>query len=138
MIRGRGAAATPAPGHHLASGLFGYAAAHWWTGEWDAALARATDIARAHDDSLGLAWMHRRTAVAHGTAYRDKEALDELERALQLFTERGDRLARASTLATWPTPTSSSRTAPARCPAPSCPARARQHLGLERLAEQGF
>ncbi|WP_369142652.1 BTAD domain-containing putative transcriptional regulator [Streptomyces sp. R44] len=82
----------------LAVGLFGHASTHWWTGEWDACLEQAMDIARAHDDRLGQAWLHRRTAVAHGMAFRNEACLDHLRIALDLFTERGDLAARASIL----------------------------------------
>ncbi|MFJ5778969.1 BTAD domain-containing putative transcriptional regulator [Streptomyces sp. NPDC093094] len=82
----------------LAVGLFGYATTHWWTGEWDACLARATEIARAHDDRLGQAWLHRRIAVAHGMAYRSEASLEHLRIALAMFTERGDLRAQASIL----------------------------------------
>ncbi|MGW8762581.1 BTAD domain-containing putative transcriptional regulator [Streptomyces sp. NPDC055815] len=82
----------------LAVGLFGHASTHWWTGEWDACLEQAMDIARAHDDRLGQAWLHRRTAVAHGMAFRNEACLRHLRIALDLFTERGDLVARASIL----------------------------------------
>ncbi|MFF8378285.1 BTAD domain-containing putative transcriptional regulator [Streptomyces sp. NPDC015661] len=82
----------------LAVGLFGHASTHWWTGEWDACLEQAMDIARAHDDRLGQAWLHRRTAVAHGMAFRNEACLEHLRIALDLFTERGDLTARASIL----------------------------------------
>ncbi|MFH9728095.1 BTAD domain-containing putative transcriptional regulator [Streptomyces sp. NPDC017254] len=82
----------------LAVGLFGYAGTHWWTAEWDACLGQAMDIARAHDDTLGQAWLHRRTAVAHGMAFRNEACLEHLRIALDLFTARGDMLARASIL----------------------------------------
>ncbi|MEU7118669.1 AfsR/SARP family transcriptional regulator [Streptomyces zaomyceticus] len=82
----------------LAVGLFGYAGTHWWTAEWDACLGQAMDIARAHDDTLGQAWLHRRTAVAHGMAFRNEACLEHLRIALDLFTARGDVLARASIL----------------------------------------
>ncbi|MFI1975754.1 AfsR/SARP family transcriptional regulator [Streptomyces wedmorensis] len=82
----------------LAVGLFGYAGTHWWTGEWDTCLAQAMDIARAHDDTLGQAWLHRRMAVAHGMAFRNEACLEHLRIALELFTARGDTAARASIL----------------------------------------
>ncbi|MCX4986406.1 BTAD domain-containing putative transcriptional regulator [Streptomyces sp. NBC_00572] len=82
----------------LAVGLFGYAGTHWWTSEWDTCLGQAMDIARAHDDTLGQAWLHRRMAVAHGMAYRNEACLAHLRIALELFTARGDVLARASIL----------------------------------------
>ncbi|MET9350998.1 AfsR/SARP family transcriptional regulator [Streptomyces termitum] len=82
----------------LAVGLFGYAGTHWWTGEWDACLAQAMETARAHGDELGRAWLHRRTAVAHGMAERNEECLAELRLSLELFTRRGDVLAQASIL----------------------------------------
>ncbi|MFE7601049.1 BTAD domain-containing putative transcriptional regulator [Streptomyces sp. NPDC057494] len=82
----------------LAVGLFGHASTHWWTGEWDACLEQAMRIARAHDDRLGQAWLHRRTAVAHGMAYRNEACLEHLRIALDLFTERGDLAAQASIL----------------------------------------
>ncbi|WP_367820886.1 AfsR/SARP family transcriptional regulator [Streptomyces sp. LMG1-1-1.1] len=82
----------------LAVGLFGYASTHWWTREWDACLAQAMDIARAHDDTLGQAWLHRRMAVAHGMAFRNDACLEHLRIALELFTARGDRDAQASIL----------------------------------------
>ncbi|KQX49834.1 MULTISPECIES: BTAD domain-containing putative transcriptional regulator [unclassified Streptomyces] len=82
----------------LAVGLFGYAGTHWWTAEWDICLGQAMDIARAHGDTLGQAWLHRRMAVAHGMAFRNEACLDHLRIALELFTERGDVLAQASIL----------------------------------------
>ncbi|MFD8211277.1 BTAD domain-containing putative transcriptional regulator [Streptomyces sp. NPDC059695] len=82
----------------LAVGLFGHASTHWWTGEWDACLEQAMRIARAHDDRIGQAWLHRRTAVAHGMAFRNEDCLKHLRIALDLFTERGDRVAQASIL----------------------------------------
>lgn len=82
----------------LAVGLFGYAGTHWWTAEWDACLGQAMDIARAHDDTLGQAWLYRRMAVAHGMAFRNEACLAHLRIALELFTARGDVLARASIL----------------------------------------
>jgi tetratricopeptide (TPR) repeat protein len=82
----------------LAVGLFGHASTHWWTGEWDACLEQAMDIARRHDDRLGQAWLHRRTAVAHGMAYRNEACLEHLRIALGLFTERADLAAQASIL----------------------------------------
>ncbi|MFB6816781.1 BTAD domain-containing putative transcriptional regulator [Streptomyces sp. NPDC056347] len=82
----------------LAAGLFGYATTHWWTGEWDACLRQAMDIAVAHGDTLGQAWLHRRTAVAHGMAYRNEQCLEHLGRALEFFTDAGDLLAQASIL----------------------------------------
>ncbi|MEF9881280.1 AfsR/SARP family transcriptional regulator [Streptomyces sp. P9-A4] len=82
----------------LAVGLFGYAGTHWWTAEWDTCLGQAMDIARAHGDTLGQAWLHRRMAVAHGMAFRNEACLDHLRIALELFTERGDVLAQASIL----------------------------------------
>ncbi|MFF7443118.1 BTAD domain-containing putative transcriptional regulator [Streptomyces sp. NPDC008122] len=82
----------------LAVGLFGHASTHWWTGEWDACLEQAMDIARRNDDRLGQAWLHRRTAVAHGMAYRNEACLEHLRIALDLFTERADLAAQASIL----------------------------------------
>ncbi|MFE0652637.1 BTAD domain-containing putative transcriptional regulator [Streptomyces sp. NPDC059534] len=82
----------------LAVGLFGYASTHWWTMEWDACLAQAMDVARAHDDTLGQAWLHRRMAVAHGMAFRNEACLEHLRIALDLFTARGDLVAQASIL----------------------------------------
>ncbi|APE19922.1 MULTISPECIES: AfsR/SARP family transcriptional regulator [Streptomyces] len=82
----------------LAVGLFGYAGTHWWTTEWDTCLGQAMDIARAHDDTLGQAWLHRRMAVAHGMAFRNEACLAHLRIALDLFTARGDVLAQASIL----------------------------------------
>ncbi|MET9676221.1 BTAD domain-containing putative transcriptional regulator [Streptomyces sp. NPDC006482] len=82
----------------LAVGLFGYASTHWWTGAWDACLEQAMVIARARDDRLGQAWLHRRLAVAHGMAFRNEACLEHLRTALDLFTERGDLAARASIL----------------------------------------
>ncbi|MFI1659233.1 AfsR/SARP family transcriptional regulator [Streptomyces sp. NPDC020472] len=82
----------------IAVGLFGHASTHWWTGEWDACLAQAMDIARRHDDRLGQAWLHRRTAVAHGMAYRNEACLEHLRIALDLFSERADLTAQASIL----------------------------------------
>ncbi|MFJ9434182.1 AfsR/SARP family transcriptional regulator [Streptomyces sp. NPDC101490] len=82
----------------LAVGLFGYAGTHWWTAEWDACLGQAMEIARAHDDTLGQAWLHRRMAVAHGMAFRNEACLAHLRIALELFTGRGDVLAQASIL----------------------------------------
>ncbi|MFE2554924.1 BTAD domain-containing putative transcriptional regulator [Streptomyces sp. NPDC059352] len=82
----------------LAVGLFGYAATHWWTGEWDACLEQAMEIARARDDRLGQAWLHRRMAVAHGMAFRNDACLEHLGTALEFFTRRGDLAARASIL----------------------------------------
>ncbi|MFK0229440.1 AfsR/SARP family transcriptional regulator [Streptomyces sp. NPDC090303] len=82
----------------LAVGLFGHASTHWWTGEWDACLEQAMGIALAHDDRIGQAWLHRRTAVAHGMAFRNEACLEHLRIALGLFTERGDRAAQASIL----------------------------------------
>ncbi|WP_405771791.1 BTAD domain-containing putative transcriptional regulator [Streptomyces sp. NBC_01538] len=82
----------------LAVGLFGYATTHWWTGEWDACLRQAMDIAVAHDDTLGRAWLHRRTAVAHGMALRNEQCLEHLHAALDFFTDAGDELAQASIL----------------------------------------
>ncbi|MFE2015220.1 BTAD domain-containing putative transcriptional regulator [Streptomyces sp. NPDC059491] len=82
----------------LAVGLFGYASTHWWTREWDACLAQAMEVARAHDDTLGQAWLHRRMAVAHGMAFRNDACLENLRIALDLFTARGDEVARASIL----------------------------------------
>ncbi|WP_052498945.1 AfsR/SARP family transcriptional regulator [Streptomyces vietnamensis] len=82
----------------LAVGLFGHASTHWWTGEWDACLEQAMDIARRHDDRLGQAWLHRRTAVAHGMAFRNEACLEHLRIALDLFTERADLTAQASIL----------------------------------------
>ncbi|MFJ2785797.1 MULTISPECIES: AfsR/SARP family transcriptional regulator [unclassified Streptomyces] len=82
----------------LAVGLFGYAGTHWWTAEWDACLGQAMEIARAHHDTLGQAWLHRRMAVAHGMAFRNEACLAHLRIALELFTGRGDVLAQASIL----------------------------------------
>ncbi|MFI8764038.1 AfsR/SARP family transcriptional regulator [Streptomyces sp. NPDC053792] len=82
----------------LAVGLFGHASTHWWTGEWDDCLEQAMDIARRHDDRLGQAWLHRRTAVAHGMAFRNEACLKHLRVALDLFTERADLTAQASIL----------------------------------------
>ncbi|MER6253296.1 BTAD domain-containing putative transcriptional regulator [Streptomyces sp. NPDC001584] len=82
----------------LAVGLFGYATTHWWTGEWDACLRQAMDIAMAHDDRLGRAWLHRRIAVAHGMADRNQQCLEHLNAALGFFTDAGDELAQASIL----------------------------------------
>ncbi|MGW2176827.1 AfsR/SARP family transcriptional regulator [Streptomyces sp. NPDC001732] len=82
----------------LAAGLFGYATTRWWTGEWDACLRQAMDIAVAHGDTLGQAWLHRRTAVAHGMAYRNEQCLEHLHKALGFFTDAGDVLAQASIL----------------------------------------
>ncbi|MFI8911415.1 AfsR/SARP family transcriptional regulator [Streptomyces sp. NPDC053513] len=82
----------------IAVGLFGHASTHWWTGEWDACLEQAMDIARRHDDRLGQAWLHRRTAVAHGMAFRNEACLEHLGIALELFTERADLTAQASIL----------------------------------------
>ncbi|MFJ3088452.1 BTAD domain-containing putative transcriptional regulator [Streptomyces sp. NPDC086838] len=82
----------------LATGLFGYATTHWWTGEWDACLRQAMEIAVAHHDVLGQAWLHRRIAVAHGMASRNADCLEHLRAALGFFTETGDVLAQASIL----------------------------------------
>ncbi|MFF3085218.1 BTAD domain-containing putative transcriptional regulator [Streptomyces nojiriensis] len=82
----------------LAVGLFGYATTHWWTGEWDACLGQAMDIAMAHDDTLGRAWLHRRIAVAHGMADRNEQCLEHLNTSLGFFTDAGDELAQASIL----------------------------------------
>lgn len=80
----------------LATGLFGYATTHWWTGEWDACLRQAMEIAVAHDDVLGQAWLHRRIAVAHGMAMRNELCLEHLRAALGFFADAGDVLAQAS------------------------------------------
>lgn len=80
----------------LAVGLFGYGDTYWWTGMWDTALRSALDIAVAHGDTVGQAWLYRRIAVAHGMAYRNEECLDNLEIALRLFEEAGDIAAQAS------------------------------------------
>ncbi|MER7952190.1 BTAD domain-containing putative transcriptional regulator [Streptomyces sp. NPDC096079] len=82
----------------IAVGLFGHASTHWWTGEWDACLEQAMDVARRHGDRLGQAWLHRRTAVAHGMAFRNEACLEHLRIALGLFTERADLTAQASIL----------------------------------------
>ncbi|MFB7259505.1 AfsR/SARP family transcriptional regulator [Streptomyces nojiriensis] len=82
----------------LAVGLFGYATTHWWTGEWDACLRQAMDIALAHDDTLARAWLHRRIAVAHGMADRNEQCLEHLNTSLGFFTDAGDELAQASIL----------------------------------------
>ncbi|MEU4087604.1 AfsR/SARP family transcriptional regulator [Streptomyces aureus] len=80
----------------LAVGLFGYAETYWWTGEWDTCLRAALDIAVEHGDTLGQAWLYRRTAVAHGLAHRDEACLADLHTALALFERAGDVAAQAS------------------------------------------
>ncbi|MFI0963317.1 AfsR/SARP family transcriptional regulator [Streptomyces sp. NPDC021080] len=80
----------------LAVGLFGYADTHWWTGEWDTCLRAALDIALEHDDTVGQAWLYRRTAVAHGMAHRDDACLEDLHTALDLFERAEDIAAQAS------------------------------------------
>ncbi|MBO1331378.1 BTAD domain-containing putative transcriptional regulator [Streptomyces sp. VRA16 Mangrove soil] len=82
----------------LAAGLFGYATTHGWTGEWDHCLHQAMDIARAHDDTLGQAWLHRRIAVAHGMASRNEACLAHLRIAWDHFSGHGDLRAEASLL----------------------------------------
>ncbi|MFI0900769.1 AfsR/SARP family transcriptional regulator [Streptomyces sp. NPDC020983] len=82
----------------LAVGLFGYGDTYWWTGIWDTALRAALEIAVAHDDTVGRAWLYRRIAVAHGMAYRNEECLENLGIALGLFEQAGDITAQASIL----------------------------------------
>ncbi|UWE07840.1 tetratricopeptide repeat protein [Actinacidiphila bryophytorum] len=82
----------------LAVGLFGYGDTYWWTGIWDTALRSALDIAVAHGDTTGQAWLYRRIAVAHGMAYRNDECLQNLGTALELFEQAGDIGAQASIL----------------------------------------
>ncbi|GLX49695.1 regulatory protein AfsR [Streptomyces hygroscopicus subsp. hygroscopicus] len=82
----------------LAVGLFGYGDTYWWTGIWDTALRSALEIAVAHGDTTGQAWLYRRIAVAHGMAYRNEECLENLGTALELFEQAGDITAQASIL----------------------------------------
>lgn len=74
----------------LAAGLFGYAQAYWWTGEWTACLEEAMACVRETGDVVGQAWMHSRLGVAHGMAGRLDSCLDHLTFAERYFEAAGD------------------------------------------------
>ncbi|MEW1865299.1 BTAD domain-containing putative transcriptional regulator [Streptomyces sp. NPDC088194] len=74
-----------------AAGLFGYAQAYWWTGEWTACLEEAMACVTAHGDVLGQAWMHSRLGVAHGMAERYDVSLGHLHVARARFEAAGDQ-----------------------------------------------
>ncbi|BBA98055.1 putative transcriptional regulator [Actinacidiphila reveromycinica] len=73
-----------------AAGLFGYAQAYWWTGEWTACLEEAMACVTAHGDVLGQGWMHSRLGVAHGMAERYEVSLEHLHAARARFEAAGD------------------------------------------------
>jgi DNA-binding SARP family transcriptional activator/tetratricopeptide (TPR) repeat protein len=82
----------------LAAGLFGYAQAYWWTGEWTACLEEAMECVTKHGDVLGQAWMHSRLGVAYGMANRHDACLEQLRLAQGYFEAAGDERGRAAIL----------------------------------------
>lgn len=82
----------------LAAGLFGYAQAYWWTGEWDLCLRDAQACVEETGDVLGRAWMHSRLGVAHGMADRVEECLEHLAVARRYFEAAGDLQGQAAIL----------------------------------------
>jgi DNA-binding SARP family transcriptional activator/tetratricopeptide (TPR) repeat protein len=74
-----------------AAGLFGYAQAYWWTGEWTACLEQAMACVSQCGDLLGQAWMHSRLGVAYGMAERYEVSLGHLHVARRHFELAGDR-----------------------------------------------
>lgn len=82
----------------LAAGLFGYAQAYWWTGEWQACLEEAMACVEECGDVLGRAWMHSRLGVAHGMAHRPEQCLGHLRAAQRYFESAGDLRGQAAIL----------------------------------------
>ncbi|MFD8784998.1 BTAD domain-containing putative transcriptional regulator [Kitasatospora sp. NPDC059599] len=74
----------------VAIGLMGYVRHYWWTGEADACLRLALQIAERHDDLEGQAWLLRRIGAGHGMAYRTEQAVEALHTALALFEKIDD------------------------------------------------
>jgi tetratricopeptide (TPR) repeat protein len=74
-----------------AAGLFGYAQAYWWTGEWTACLEQAMACVVASGDVLGQAWMNSRLGVAHAMAERYDVSVGHLRIARGHFEAAGDR-----------------------------------------------
>ncbi|SEG29170.1 DNA-binding transcriptional activator of the SARP family [Actinacidiphila yanglinensis] len=81
-----------------AAGLFGYAQAYWWTGEWTACLEEAMACVTAGGDVLGQAWMHSRLGVAHCMAERYDVGLGHLHVARARFEAAGDQRGVAAVL----------------------------------------
>ncbi|MFF7193141.1 BTAD domain-containing putative transcriptional regulator [Streptomyces sp. NPDC008079] len=82
----------------LAAGLFGYAQAYWWTGEWDLCLQEAMACVEETGDVQGRAWMHSRLGVAHGMADRVDPCLEHLGVARRYFEAAGDLQGQAAIL----------------------------------------
>ena len=82
----------------LAAGLFGYAQAYWWTGEWTACLKEAMACVTEHGDVLGQAWMHSRLGVAYGMSDQHELCLEHLRSAQGYFEAVGDDRGRAAIL----------------------------------------
>ncbi|MFC4033525.1 BTAD domain-containing putative transcriptional regulator [Streptomyces polygonati] len=82
----------------LAAGLFGYAQAFWWTGEWQRCLEEAMACAQENEDVLGQAWMHSRLGVAHGMVDRYDDCAHHLLIAQRYFEEAGDLRGQAAML----------------------------------------
>jgi tetratricopeptide (TPR) repeat protein len=82
----------------LAAGLFGYAQAYWWTGEWEGCLREAMACVEETGDVQGRAWMHSRLGVAHGMADRVGPCLEHLGVARRYFEAAGDLQGQAAIL----------------------------------------
>ncbi|MFD8781684.1 BTAD domain-containing putative transcriptional regulator [Kitasatospora sp. NPDC059599] len=82
----------------IAHGLLGYANLYWWTGEADACLHLALQIAEENDDLRGQALMLRRIGIIHGLAFRTEQALRDLHASLVLSEQLGDESAQVSEL----------------------------------------
>ncbi|MFD4656351.1 BTAD domain-containing putative transcriptional regulator [Kitasatospora sp. NPDC058444] len=99
VIRRAAGSSRPDLTWRLAIWLMGYGHTFWWTGEWDACLHLALESAREHGDLLGQAWTLRRLGTSHGMAFRNDEAIEALEAALDLFEVLDDNPCKASLLA---------------------------------------
>ncbi|MEW2522721.1 AfsR/SARP family transcriptional regulator [Actinacidiphila alni] len=82
----------------LAAGLFGYAQAYWWTGEWETCLLDALACAEETGDVQGRAWMHSRLGVSYGMSDRVGPCLEHLEVARLYFETAGDLQGQAAIL----------------------------------------
>ncbi|MQS16102.1 tetratricopeptide repeat protein [Streptomyces kaniharaensis] len=66
----------------LVVGLSGYDATWFWTGETDDLRAMALRSAREQGDLVGQARVLERIGIVHGMAYRNEQAIDALQAAL--------------------------------------------------------
>ncbi|MQS16777.1 tetratricopeptide repeat protein [Streptomyces kaniharaensis] len=83
VVRQAATSSRPDLAWRITFGLSGYDTLCFWTGETDDLKAMALRAAREHGDLVGQTRMLARIGVVHGMAYRNREAIEALEAALE-------------------------------------------------------